>query len=326
MPDTVKNQRAYPQPETQEPGCGFPVMRIVAAFSLATGAILELAKGPLSMGERTLFHSLWGLFNAGDVLLTDCGFCGYADMYLLKQRRIDSVMRNHQRRTVGIELVRKLGKGDRLINWIKTKACPKWMTKNEWKAMPKKMLLREITYHVEIPGFRTEKVIVVTTLLDPVQYPTHALRELYRRRWMAELYLRDIKTSMKMDVLRCKTPQMIHKELCMHVIAYNLIRALMLEASRTHNVALNRVSFKGTVSTIRQWAPILAATTIDDERYAKMTALLIQYIAKDTLPNRPNRSEPRARKRRPKNYQLLSKPRHIFREIQHRNLYRKGLS
>lgn len=326
MPDTKENQEAYPQSKTQKPGCGFPVMRIVVVFSLATGAILDLAKGALSVAERTLFRSLWGLFEPDDVILADCGFCSYADFYFLTQQNIDCVMGNHHRRKVGLELVEQFCKGDRLIYWLKMRPCPKWLDKKDWQAVPDKLLIREITFSVDIPGFRTKKVTLATTLLDRVNFPKQAFAQLYRRRWMAELFLRDIKTSMGMDILRCKTPDMIHKELLMNIIAYNLIRTIMLQAAQKHHLSPSRISFKGTMGTIRQWAPLIAARRLDQIKQREMKEALLSYLARDRIPNRPNRNEPRARKRRPKNYQLLNKPRHTFKEIPHRNKYNKTLS
>jgi len=318
MPDTRPNQHAYPQPTAQKAGCGFPVVRIVVVFSLITGVILEWAKGSLHVGEGALFRSLWDRFEPGDVALADSGFCSYADVFLLLQRGIDCVMRNHQRRKVGLCLVKGLGKADRIIQWHKTGTRPKWMDKKQWEDMPDRLTVREISFHVPVPGFRTDTVTLVTTLLDPKAFPSKAFVELYRRRWLAELFLRDIKTTMEMDVLRCKSPAMIHKELAMYVMAYNLIRALMLEAATAQGLSVYGISFKGALSTARQWAPIMAAAQLDEPGRERMMRRLLRCIAFDPLPDRPNRTEPRARKRRPKNYQLLTEPRHLFKETPHR--------
>lgn len=324
MPDTAENQAVYPQSWRQKPGCGFPVMRVVALFSLATGAILAVAKDTLRVAERTLFRRLWSRLDPGDVVLADRGFCGYADFVCLAQRGVDSVMRKNARRSVGATPGRRLGKGDRLVHWHKTGRCPKWLEPDAWKAMADRLTVREIHFVVDIPGFRTRAITVSTTLLDPQAYPTDAFIELYRRRWMAELFLRDIKTTLGMDVLSCKSPDMVHKELLMYLIAYNLVRALMLEASLRHGVPVHRMSFKGTLSTVREWAPILASASRTRRR--ALVDHLLAILARDPLPHRPNRVEPRARKRRPKNYQLLSKPRHAFKEIKHRNKHKKPLS
>jgi hypothetical protein len=324
MPDTPENQRLYPQSQTAKRGCSFPVMRVVALFCLGTGVLLHLAKGSLAVGERALFRSLWNLLLPGDVILADRGFCGYAEFYFLRQREVDCVMRAHQRRTVGKTRLKRLGRGDWLVLWHKSKPCPKWPDKTTWRALPDTLVVREIALVVPVPGFRTRAVTIATTLLDPVAFPTEAFGHLYRRRWQAELFLRDIKTTMGMDILRCKTPDMVHKELTMHLIAYNLIRLTMLEAARRRDVPVQTLSFKGTLSTLRQWAPFFLPAS-RRARNALWTRLL-ELLATDPLPHRPDRVEPRARKRRPKNYQLLNKPRRLFKEIHHRNRYTKMLS
>jgi hypothetical protein len=326
MPDTRANQRIYPQSQRQKAGCGFPVMKLVATFSLATGAILGFVKGSLHDAERILFKDLWDLFEPGDVLLADSAFCSYADFYFLSQRRVDCVMANHQRRTKGLEFVKSLGKEDRLLYWIKMKPCPTWLEKSQWKKVPEKLLIREVSFSVNIRGFRTKRITLATTLFDQRQYPKEDLAQLFRRRWMAELYLRDIKSTMGMDILRCKTPDMVHKELIMYMIAYNLIRSLILQTSIILQVQMDRLSFKGTLAILRQVNPPtlqLIRTRKIEENLHKAVLLI---IAKDLVPDRPDRQEPRARKRRPKNYQLLNKPRSQFREIPHRNKYSKPLN
>jgi hypothetical protein len=324
MPDTPENQEIYPQPSRQKKGCGFPIMRITALFSLASGAMLAVAKGSLHVSERELFRSLWKRLRPKDVVLADRGFCGFAEFLLLLQRGVDCVMRNHPRRTKGITHIKWLGKDDRLIEWHKMVPHPKWFSKKRWAALPERLLVREIWVHVQIPGFRTSNLILVTTLLDPKAFPKEAFAELYRRRWNAELHLRDIKTTMGMNILRCKTPEMIEKELAMHVIAYNLIRALMIESAQTHHIAYERLSFKGSISTVRQWAPTLTLHSLNPSTRSTLYAHMLFYIAKDQLPYRPNRVEPRAIKRRPSGYQFLMQPRHVFKEIPHRRKYRKA--
>ena len=321
MPDTPENQERYPQSKKRTPGCGFPEMRIAAIFSLATGVLLRCAYGSRYVSERTLFRQLWDHLKSDDVVLADRGFCGFAEFFFLLQRGIDSVMRLHKARTVGVRVVKNLGAGDTLVQWIKTKAHPKWLTKEQWAALPAVLDLRHISFTVDIPGFRSQNITVATTLTDARQYPASAFAELYRRRWCVELYLRDIKISLGMDILRCLTPEMVEKELAMHIIAYNLIRATMLQAAHAANKEVEQMSFKGTCQALREWIPLLALAPIRKLRCFR-TALL-HAIARAPVPARPNRTEPRARKRRPKNYQLLNKPRHQFKEIQHRNRYVK---
>lgn len=325
MPDTPENQSLYPQSSKQKEGCGFPVMRFVALFSLATGAWLAVAKGSLHDHERTLWHRLWHFLREGDVVLADRGFCGYADFRMLLARGVDCVMRLHQRRTSGCTKRRKLGKGDWLMEWTKTGVCPKWMTKEDWKALPATFNVRHVEITVAVAGFRTKSITVATTLLDAKAYRAEAIAQLYRRRWTAELFLRDIKTSMGMDVLRCKTPALIEKEMKLHQIAYNLVRALMLEAARRHGEEPLRLSLAGTCAAIRQWAPAICGPQPHRCTREMLDAFFL-CIARDKIPLRPDRLEPRARKRRPKNYQLLNKPRATFREIHHRSKYAKPLS
>lgn len=324
MPDTLENQTAYPQPHGQQPGCGFPVMRLVVIFSLATGAILRLARGALSQGERTLFQSLQIILQPAEVLLADRGFCSFAEVYTLMQRGVDAVLRNHQRRLVGVRCLKKLGPGDRWVQWTNSaKVPPTWMKMEIWRQMPETLKLREITYTVPVAGFRSRSIVLATTLIDHKRFPTEVFIDLYRRRWQAELFLQDIKISLHMDVLRCKTPDMIHKELWMHIIAYNLIRSLMWTAARQHRVSLYSISFKSSLAMARQWAPWMASSDPTSTRITKMHRIFLHYLAQQLIPRRPNRLEPRARKRRPKPYPLLTAPRRKFKEILHRNRYSK---
>jgi len=323
MPDTAESQQAWPQPKGSKTGCGFPVMKLVAIFSLASGTLLELAKGNLHDHERTLFRKLWRSLKSGDVALADRGFCGYANFFLLAKRGVDSVMRKHQRRTVGAAVLEKIGENDYLMEWFKTSAKPDWLTKKQWGNVPDKIIVREITVIVAVKGFRTQTITIATTLTDPAAFPACAFAELYRKRWSVELYLRDIKITMGMDILKCKTPQMVEKELWMRVIAYNLIRAVMLESASIYALPLEHLSFKGTLSTLRQWETTLSLPHTDNARSPGLYKVMLYYIAQDTIPLRPNRIEPRAKKRRAKNYQLLNKPRRLFKEIQNRSKYRR---
>ena len=325
MPDTPSNQKSFPQPCGQKPGCGFPVMRLVGLFSLATGSLLAMRTGPLHDHEQTLWRRLWDMLTPGDVALGDRGFCSYANFWLLGQRCVDSITRLHQARSVGLRILKRVGKRDHLVEWTKSKVGPKWMSKQQWNQIPSTLKVRHITFSITIAGFRTKVVTVATTLLDPKTFPSYSFVELYRRRWLAELFLRDLKTSMRMEVLRCKTPALVRKEITMHAIAHNLVRALMWESARKHHVDLYRLSFMGTLATIRQWSPLLAGLTSKVVRRNMINALL-KCLARDLLPIRPSRVEPRAVKRRPKPYQLLTKPRRQFKEIIHRGKHSKALS
>jgi len=320
MPDTALNQACYPQPSEQKKGCGFPVMKLVGVFSMATGLWHLLAYGNLHTHERNLFHRLWDeICRRFDLILGDRGFTSFLDMYLLKQRGVDTVFRQHQTRTSDFRRGKRLGRHDHLVTWEKPRRCPDWISPETYAAIPDEWTVREVKVIVTVKGFRTQVYMVVTTLLDPVLYPASALAELYFLRWSVELRFRDIKCTLGLDVLRCKSPTMVQKELWMLVIAHNLIRALMLKAAVFKHQPLSRLSFKGTVDTIRQWAPLLAIAAQHPTVYRRLFRKLIACIAHDLVPFRPDRMEPRARKRRPKNYQLLTKPRHRMGNLPHRN-------
>jgi hypothetical protein len=326
MPDTRHNQARYPQPTAQKEGCGFPVMRLVVLFSLGAGVVLAYAKGALSMHERTLFHELWARLEKADILLADRGFCSYADFCVLLERGIDCVMRKHARRGKTSVTKKRLGKNDVLMHWNKNNIRPVWLNKEAWDALPQTMPVREITFQVSNHGFRTTRITIATTLLDPKEFPAASFAELYRRRWRAELYLRDLKTTMGMEVLRCKSPEMIHKELVMHFIAYNLLRVAILDAAHRTKTSPHAIGFKACLATVRQWAPVFPPPHERPRKHARLYRALLHTIAAVKLQIRPDRIEPRARKRRPKNYPLLNKPRKQFKEIPHRNKQRAALS
>jgi len=296
MPDTAENRARWPYAGGQQPGCGFPTAQMVGLFCLATGRLLRFALAAWKAHEIPLARQLIGWMEPGEIVLTDRGFCGWGFIALLQRKGIDVVMRAHQ--------ARKL-KGQRMT-WAKPQRPATW-TKSLWQELPVALAVRIVRFRVAVPGFRTEEVVLVTTLLDEQAYPDEALAALYRRRWAVELCFRDIKTTLGLDVLRCRTPELVEKEVWLQATAYNLVRALMLEAAWTHGVALDRLSFKGTVDTLRQWTPLFAPSLFAFKRAREE---LLRIIATDQVPLRPYRSEPRARKRRPKSYQLLTRPRH----------------
>lgn len=299
MPDTPANRKVYPYAGGQRKGCGFPTGQIVGMFSLATGHLVKFAISSWKLGETTLARQLVGWVHKGEVVLADRGFCNFGFISLLQRKGVDVVMRLHH--------ARKTGTG--LVCWLKPQRKPGW-EKSLWRDLPKHLQLRVVRFRVDIPGFRTEHIAVVTTLLDQTKYSDAAVAELYLRRWQVELHFRDIKTSLGLDVLRTQTPTMIEKEVQLQAIAYNLVRLLMLEAARQHDVPPMRLSFKGTISTLRAFAPLLADTAREaSERFED----LLLALAADPVPLRPNRSEPRAVKRRPKCYQRLTRPRRQMR-------------
>lgn len=325
MPDTPANQRAYPQSAEQKPGCGFPFMKIVGIFSLATGVLLTYAKGNKHQHElKLLLHGLLDVFKAGDLVLADRGFNGYTLLALLWRQGVASLMRLHQARSADLRRGKRLGKDDRLVVWRKPQNWERrYIPWKLWKCLAPELSVRILRYSLRRRGFRTRSVTLVTTLLDPEQYPAEQLALLYLRRWQIELWFRALKTSMGMEVLRCQSPKMIHKEMEMFFIAYNLIRCLMLQAGRHYQVDLHRISFQGTVDATRQFTAALAQAR-SSKRQKELIAKLLQAIAADLVPNRPGRREPRAVKRRPKPGTYLTKPRHKFKDTQHRNRYWKN--
>ena len=322
-PDTRKNQRAYPQSRSQKPGCGFPLIRLVGVFSLSTGVLLDYVKGNKHQHELRLLRKLLDQFKPGDLAVADRGFCSYVLLALLLRLGVASLFRLHQRRPADLRRGQRLGKNDRLFTWLKPSQKPRWLPQSWWKKIPAQLMVRVIRFKLACPGYRPKSVTLVTTLLDAQKYPAPDIAQLYARRWKIELWFRDIKTSMGMEVLRCKSPQMLHKELEMFFIAYNLIRCLMAQASVINDVELDRLSFKGTVDSVRQFSLAIAQAR-SKKKQQQLIAELLEVIARDEVPERPDRREPRAVKRRPKPYQLLNRPRHAMKEIPHRSKYRKS--
>ena len=322
MPDTPENQAIWPQPKGQKPGCGFPVLKMVGLFSLASGALLAHVTGRQTAHDSLLFRELWTKLKKGDVVLGDRAFCSYAAMALLLERGIDTLVRLHQFRPADMRCGRRLGKGDQLVVWTKPRSCPDTLSAQDFAALPEQLPVRLIRIVVTAPGFRTREITLATTLTDPVRYPADTLRHLYARRWTVELHFAQIKTLLEMDWLRCQSPAMVEKELQIHLIAYNLVRALMQQAAHLHHVPLDRISFKGSLDALRHSAQAIHASAKHPRKQADLINQLLETIAHDPVPLRPGRTEPRARKRRPKNYQLLTHPRRQMKVISHRNKHR----
>jgi hypothetical protein len=308
MPDTEENQAAYPQPAGQRPGCGFPVARLVGVFSLVTGALEQLAMGALSMGETTLLRTLWDSFEEGDIVVGDRYFGSYAHIALLLDRGVHGVYRLHQARSADFRNGTRLGRNDRRVQWTRDWRPP-WLSQEDYGSLPRALTLRMVRAHCEVPGWRTKEIVVVTTLLDPKVYPAWDITDLFLRRWDVETDLGHLKTTMKMDHLRTKSPDMVRREVWAHVLAYNLIRTLMWEAGSRHRVEPLRLSFKGAMEETMVLWPFTAGAARRHDLSTFYDALL-RAIASHKIPQRPHRAEPRVRKRRPKNYRLMTLPRH----------------
>ena len=328
LPDTPKNQRAYPQSRSQKPGCGFPLMKLVGIFSLSSGVLLDYAKGNKHQHELRLLYKLLDHFKPRDLVIADRGFSNYVLLALLLLRGVGSLFRLHQSRQLDWRKGTRLGKNDRLVTWPKPSQKPRYLPQYLWKRIPTQLPVRVLRFQLNVPGFRPESVTLVTTMIDAQLYPAQEVAQLYARRWKIELWFRDIKTSMGMEVLRCQSPKMVHKELEMFLIGYNLIRALMTEAAAIHEVAVDRISFKGTVDAARQYSIVIAQAR-SKKKQKELIAELLIALAKDELPNRPGRYEPRALKRRLKPFALLNQPRRrlkqaFFRNCRQRNVTRKS--
>jgi hypothetical protein len=309
MPDTEANQQEYPQPGSQKPGLGFPVARIVVLLSLACGEVLAAAVGPLrgkNTSEPMLFHRLYASLERDDVILADRFYCSYWEIALLQGQGIDLVMRLHQRRQVDVRGGRRVGREDQLVSWTKPKR-PAWMDEATYAGLPATMDIRVLRVCVPQRGFRTRAILVATTLLDAQVYPKEDLAGLYRARWHAELDLRSIKQTMQMDVLRCKTPAMVRKEIWGHLLVYNLLRAAMAQAALGHGVVPRQVSLQGTRQTLTAFHSLLAQ--MPSTTRESIVSIVLNAIASHRVGTRPDRYEPRACKRRPKPYPLLRVPR-----------------
>jgi hypothetical protein len=322
-PDTPKNQRAYPQSRSQKEGCGFPLLKLVGIFSLASGVLLDYAKGNQHQHELALLQKLLDQFKPGDLAVADRGFSSYLLIALLLLRGVGSLFRLHQARAADLRKGQRLGKNDRLFTWQKPGQKPRYLPQSVWKLIPAELSVRVLRFKLQVPGFRPEAVTLVTTLMDAKAYPAQELARLYARRWKIELWFRDIKTSLGLEKLSCRSPKMLHKELEMFFIAYHLIRAWAVEASALYDVPVDRISCKGTVDASRQFSLALAQAR-SQKKQRQLVAELLRVVARDQVPDRPGRREPRAVKRRPKPYPWLNRPRHQFQEIPHRSRYRKA--
>ncbi len=323
MPDTEENQAEYPQPSSQKPGVGFPLARIAAIFSLATGAVIDIgiaAYSGKSQGELSLLRQLIGVFLPGDVMLADRLMCSWREMAMLKSRGVDVVTRLTSHRTADFRTGKRLAKGDHIVRWVKPSLRQVEFADDDF---PDYLDVRETRITVDHAGFRSLTIILITTLLDDKLITTEDLQELYRARWHNELDLRALKETLQMDVLRCKTPELIRKEIWTHIISYNLIRAMIAQAAMKHGIEPRTISFKGALQTLLAFQPLIKAIGRDNARLRmEVFRQVLDAIATHRVANRPDRFEPRLRKRRDGAYDLLTKPRHVAKnEIQQKLIH-----
>ena len=289
----------------------------MAIFSLSVGTVLEAAIGKYEgkqTGENSMFRKLHGSLAEGDVVLADRYFSGWFDIAMLLLRGVDVVVRKHQLRRTDFRTGWRLGKSDHVVVWRKP-PCPRWMSAKEYAEFPEEVALREIRVRVCQKGFRAKSIVVVTTLLDAEQYPREEIALLYRQRWQAELHLRSLKIVLEMDHLRCKTPERVRNEFYVHLLSYNLIRSVMATAAFQSQKTPWQISFKGTLQTLNQFLPLLAARANADT----WCRALLRAVASHVVADRPGRIEPRLVKRRPKPYKHIREPRQNY-----RNRMRKG--
>ena len=319
MPDTPALQDAFGQSTEQRPGCGFPVAHLLGLFHAGTGVLLKLVVAPLLTHDLAQVQKVHPLLAPGDVLVADRGLCSYAHLALLVQAGVHAVLRVGARQIVdftpgrpfvlpsvrrtpavkGIprsRWLKALGIHDQLVAWLKPKTCPSWLTRETLAALPESLVLREVRYHLSMPGFRTREITLVTTLLDTEVYSVPDLAELYRRRWQVETSLAHLKTTMQMDVLHCKTVPGVLKELMVFAIVYNLVRLVMWQSATLQHTAVQRISF------------------LDALRWLSEPSTGMPLVALMVIPIRPHRVEPRVKKRRPKSFPFMIKPRQALRQ------------
>jgi hypothetical protein len=308
MPDTPANQQAYPQLRNQKPGLGFPRMRLVVLLAFATATLLGVALGPCKgkgTGETELFRTLLEQLQTGDVVVADRYYCTWWLVALLRQCGVDACFRLHHLRSYDFRKGRRLGKGDHVVHWPKP-VRPSWMAEASYAALPASLPVREVRVVVAQPGYRVRSFLIATTLVDPERYPAADVADLYHQRWHVELDVRVIKQTLQMDVLSCKSPDMVRKEVWMHWLGYNLVRKVLAEAAVAVQLRPRQLSFAGAVQTLNAFRWLL--TVGADGGGERLGRVLLLAVATHRVGNRPGRVEPREVKRRQK-VKLMTRPR-----------------
>jgi putative transposase len=309
LPDTEENQKAFPQPKTQKPGLGTPLIRWVVLIGLATAAVQGFAYGPYAgkeTGETALFRELLEHLKRGDIVLADRFYCSYFVAAMLRTNDIDLVARLHQGRKYDFRRGQRLGEGDHIVVWYKPKR-PEWMSEELYALVPATIRMREIIRGIDQPGYRVEELVIATTLLDAQEYQADEIVELYSKRWHVEVDIRSLKVTLGMSDLRCKTPFMVEREIWAHLLAYNFIRKVGAQVAQQMKVSPRSVSFKATKQAILGgWQ---GATKLQGADYVRVAKVMLKILRKQKVGNRPGRCEPRAVKVRPKAQKLLTEPR-----------------
>jgi hypothetical protein len=309
LADTPANQRAYPQPRTQQRGLGFPVIRLVVLLTFATATLVGAALGPYSgkeSGETALFRRLLDQLRTGDIVVADRYYCSYFMIALLRLRGVDVAFRLHHKRHYDFRRGRHLGHADHVVVWQRPQR-PDWMDEATYATMPTTLTIRELRFQIEEPGCRTHEIVMATTLLDPRTYSRDDVADLYHQRWHIEIDLCSIKRTLRMEPLLCKTPAMVLKEVWAHFLGYNLARKAAAQAAWEHDLKPRQISFAGTMQTLEAFRDALI--TSDYQQRTLAYSRLFEAIATHIVGDRPNRVEPRRRKRRDDRYQMLGRPR-----------------
>jgi hypothetical protein len=322
LADTKKNRAAYPPVQCQPNQPSFPMMRLVVLLSLLSGAILAAAQGSLAVSELSLLAQLTSQLAKGDILIGDRGFGCYPVIALLQHTLDVDFIGRTTRRIDGRRRLRRLGRNDWLIEWKRGQIPSPWMSPAQWQALPATLTLRAVKGSLYQKGFRVRQVTVVTTLLDPDAYPAQEILSAYLRRWRLEMCLDDLKTTLQMESLRSRSPEMAQKELWMRLMAHNRVRCAMAQAAAEHHVPLERISFKGSLDSVRQFSHAMAQARSKKKREQLWTELL-RTLAADLVPERPGRREPRAVKRKKNRYPRLVGPGRKFRDHLKRGERRK---
>jgi hypothetical protein len=309
LDDTAANQLEYPQPTSQQPGLGFPMMRVVVFLTFATAVVAGAAIGPYAgkeTGETALFRQLLDQLRADDIVVADRYYCSYFMIALLRQGGADAAFRLHQKRHYDFRRGRRLGRGDHLVVWERPQR-PDWMDEATYATMPETLTIREVRYTVDEPGCRSREIIVATTLLDERAYSRTDIADLYHQRWHAELDIRSIKQTLGMEMIHCKTPAMARNALWAHLLGYNLVRKAAAQAALTKGLAPRQISFAGAAQILEafRWLLIAGADEQRDFIYSEIFAAMTTHQVGD----RPDRVEPRRLKRRRDKYQHLGMPR-----------------
>ena len=314
MPDTPENQAVYPQMKAQKPGVGLPIARAVAILSLATACVRDLAMGPYTgkeTGEPALLRSMRGSLHAGDIAVADRYYCSFMMIALLLGQGTHVCVRKHQRRHSDFRRGRRLSKYDHLIVWTRPQR-PAWMDEETYARIPEHLELREIQFTISADGRRSRRLHIITTLLDADAYSKEDIAELYGFRWNSELDIRSVKSNLNLAHVRCKSPEMVRREVRTTILAYNLIRATAARAALLHDRQPRQISFTGTCQyVLASWMQLSTGLT-DTTALKNYLAAMLKHIAGCEVGNRPGRLEPRVLKRRRHGYPLMQKPRAVL--------------